>query len=308
MNYRKKTVLVNGILLLMVGSVCFAESVIETEHFTVNHEGVGKTFAELAARSAERSFSVITAKLGHEPRGEITIILTDDQDTFKTLTKGRLPDWSTAAALPGNRIVLSPLEGHKIALERIISHEIVHCVIDDAAGEIPVPRWFHEGCAQILSGRWGIRDRMYMTWMVVRGNLMTFDDIQHVFSVETDDATLAYDQSMIAVLELMRVHGGGVLREVIGGMKNGVEFTEAFTAATGIKTTDFERHYLAYLKKSYGRRSLLRLIPGTWTVIMMLAVLVYIVKKYRNRRLLREWEKSEKPGNIINFRDFPPDE
>ena len=295
-------------LFSIVSAVCLAESVIRTEHFEVVHEGVGKHYADIAARSAERSFNLISGNLGHKPAETISIILTRSGEQFRELTRGALPDWSAAVALPGNRIIITPLKGQKITLEHIIAHEIVHCIIDDAAGEVFVPRWFHEGCAQTLSGRWGIRGRMYMVWKVVSGNLLTFSDIQRIFSSGSTDAALAYDQSMLAVKQLIRIHGGNVLIDIIGGIKSGYDFPEAFRNATGILPEEFEMEYISYLKKAYGRRSLITLVPGTWTAILMLAALVYVVKKYRNRRLLRQWEEAERAGNIIDFHRFPPDD
>ena len=308
MNNFFKILLTSLTFLALTSAVSFSENTIRTRHFEVFHDNVWKYYADTAARSAEQSFTKIVEMLGHDPVDVISIIITHDDEQFKIMTSGTLPDWSAAAALPGNRIVISPLAGKKYALERIIAHEIVHCVINDAAGDIFVPRWFHEGCAEVLSGRWGIRGRLYMTWKVSRGNLLTFGDIQRIFSAETLDATLAYDQSMIAVRRLMNIHGKTVLREIIDGVKSGLDFPVAFINATGVRPGEFERKYISHLRKNYGRRSLITLIPGTWTIIMMLAIIVYGVKKYRNKRLLKQWEETEKAGNIIDFKSFPPDD
>jgi len=281
---------------------------ITTEHFEVSYGGVGKWYAGLAAGAAERSYSLVSDMLGHEPKERIRIVLAHSEREFREMTRGVLPDWSAAAALPGNRIVISPLSGRKLDLERVIAHEIVHCFINDAAGGKFVPRWFHEGCAEVISGRWGVRGRAYMVWAVVRGRLLTFSDIQRIFSAGSADAALAYDQSMLAVNRLMAGYGRGVLREILAGMKNGLSFDASFRRATGIGTEDFETLYLAYLKRNYGRRALVTLVPGTWTAILLLAFVAYAVKKYRTRRLLKQWEESEKAGNIIDFPPFPPDE
>ena len=50
------------------------------------------------------------------------------------------------------------------------------------------------------------------------------------------------------------------------------------------------------------------LYPEHGRAILLLAFIVYAVKKYRTRKILREWEASEKPGNIIDFTPFPPDD
>ena len=297
------------LLILSVSNTChgFSDTNIVTSHIEIFHEGVGKHYAETAAQSAERHFMRITRTLGHTPHGRLSIILTRDEGQFRELTRGAIPDWSAAVALPGNRIVISPLAGQKIEFERILSHEIVHCVINDAAGELFVPRWFHEGCAETLSGSWGIHGKLYMVWNVSRGKLLNFSDIQHIFSANSTDATLAYDQSMLAVSHLTSIYGEQVLSMIIAGIKSGIDFPRAFQNATGLWPSEFEKDYIRYISKAYGRRSLITLVPGTWTIIMIVAILVYIVKRHQSRKLLRHWEDIEGEDNIIDFTTFPPD-
>jgi len=308
MNNIFKTLLTSITFLIFTSAVSFSDNTIRTRHFEVFHDNVGEYYAEIAVRSAERSFTKIAETLGHVPEDIISIIITHDYEQFNKLTRGTLPDWSAAAVIPGNRIIISPLKGKKIALEHIIAHEIVHCIINDAAGDVFVPRWFHEGCAETLSGSWGIRGRLYMAWKVSRGNLLTFTDIQQIFSAGALDATLAYNQSMIAVKHLRNIHGKTILKTIIDGIKNGLDFPSSFITATGVWPSQFEREYILHLKKAYGRRSPVPLVPGTWTIILMLAIIVYSVKKYRNKRLLKQWEETEKAGNIIDFKSFPPDD
>jgi len=296
------------LILLPFSAGASAENRIATDHFVVEFESGGRYYADVAARSAERSFERISAMLDHRPEHPLTLVLTRRAERFRELTGDALPDWSAAVALPGGRIVISPLEGKKIGLEHILAHEIVHCIIHDAAGKTFVPRWFHEGCAEVLSGRWGIRSRLYLVWHVIRGNLLSFDDIQRIFSRGSLDAGLAYDQSMVAVNRLIAEFGEDTPARILDGLERGDAFHEAFLAATGLLPSEFEPRYLAHMARTYGKRSLVTLIPGTWTGIILLAFFVYIVKKHRNRRLLREWEDDERYGNIIDFHRFPPDD
>ena len=150
---------------------------IETAHFVVSYDDVGDYYADIVAKAAEHHYEGVVRMLGHEPASPITIIITGDEERFTALTRGALPDWSAAAALPGNRIVISPLRGRKIDVERIVAHETVHCVIHDASGERFVPRWFHEGCAETVAGGLGIQGRAYVVWKVLAKDIMSFDDI-----------------------------------------------------------------------------------------------------------------------------------
>lgn len=277
------------------------------ERFTVTREGVGLYYADIVSKSAEKSFDAIVDMLGHRPSTTIEIILTAARPRFEDLTEHALPDWSSAAALPGNRIVISPLDGRKIDVERIVAHEIVHCVIDDAAGGAYVPRWFHEGFAELLSGELGVSGRARLFHAVLNKRLMSFYDIERVFTEDAEGATLAYDQSLLAARMLIENHSRGVASAILSSMNGGDEFEVSFNRATGLTEADFEAAYLLRVKSVYGWRSLVTFIPGTWTAILLLAFLAYAATKLRTRRIMREWEHTDRPRNIVDFEPLPPD-
>jgi hypothetical protein len=275
-------------ILVVTAHISSAASLF-TPHFTITADGFSDRYASRAADSAERSLARIADALGTTPDSTITIVLTDTAARFRALTEGTLPDWSAAAALPGRKIIVSPLAGQKIEMDKIIAHEIVHVVIEDAVRGKYVPRWFHEGCAERYSGEWGIRGELYMSWMVVRGNLLSFRDIQNVFSRGSLDAGLAYDQAMLAVRRFTAEYGDRAIPRVLAAMRGGKEFQGAFREATGYTPEEFEHDYLAFLHDRYGVRMLITLVPGTWTLMMVLFLVVYVVKRRRSRRKLAEW-------------------
>ena len=287
---------------------CYAEDVVKSEYFEVYYTGFKENYAERALQNADESYLRISKALGHTLIGPITIILTNSEEQFKQLTQGAIPEWGAAVAMPDNRIIVTPLPGLKYNLNRIIAHEIVHIVINDAAQEQFVPRWFHEGCAQNLSGEWGIRGRLYTVLKAYRGELLTFDDIQNMFSSERMDVTLSYDQSMLAIRHLTSKNGDYVLSLIISHMKQGNEFALAFYEATGLWPSEFEKDYQKYVRTTYGKKSLYTLIPGTWTLIFLIAVVVYFVKRRRNKRLMKQWEIVEAAEKIIHFEDYNRDD
>jgi hypothetical protein len=295
--------------LLSVLSASGSEgSAIRSGQFEIVYNGFPDRYAENAARIANEHYERIAGILQHRFQAPVTIILTRSDRQFRDLTGNEIPDWGAAVALGDSCIVVTPLEGLKYNLSHILAHEIVHCVINDAAGNIFVPRWFHEGSAQLLSGEWGIRNELYIVWKVHRNELLTFGGIQDVFSYGSVDAGLAYDQSMLAVRRLVMIHGQRVLSRIINGMENGSDFTESFRKATGLLPSEFEQDYFDYVRKTYGRESLYTFIPGTWTLIMVIAIIVYVIKRRRTRRLMEEWEESETEGKIIRFEDYSENE
>ena len=265
-------------------------------------------YARTVLEYAEKDLVRIGSSLDHKPHASLKIIITASPREFSTATGNVLPDWSSAAALPDGSIVLSPLEGMQRDLGMVIAHEIVHIIINDASGNTPVPRWFHEGLAQLYSGDISIRGHVHLSWRALRGRLLTFNDIQTIFTADKSDATLAYDESMLAVGYLLDTYGSGSLSKILGLISGGASFEQAMQHVTGINSSDYENQFIDYLKKRYGKRFLFTVIPGTWTFILILAVIVYVIKRIRNRRLLREWDIVEAAENVIRFPSPPHDD
>ena len=292
-----------AILLLLAPA--HAEDIITADGVRVHHEGVAAAYAGIAARAAERSLETASSLLGHVPAEPVTLIIARDDDHFRLLTDGALPEWSAAVAGGDNTIILTPLTGIRHRLEHVIAHEIAHIVLQAAAGETFVPRWFHEGTAELAAGSFGLRDRFYLAWHVVRDEQMSFADIQDVFSRAGADAGLAYDESMLAVRQLIRVYGSNVLRRIVEGLAGGASFPEAFFAATGMWPSEYEGRFMGWLGEAYGPGSLYTLVPGTWTLIMLLALFAWVVVRIRTHRKMAEWAAEEDPDNIIEYPEAP---
>ncbi len=284
--------------------ICLAEESLKSQHFEIFYDGFRGDYAEQSLKNSERSYIIISETLGHEIQKPISIVFTRSNEQFQELTGGTLPEWSAAVTMPDNRIIVTPLPGRKYKLDQILAHEIVHIIINDAAGEIFVPRWFHEGCAQNLSGEWGIRGMLYMVWKVTKGELLTFGDIQNVFLSRNADAELAYDQSLLAIRYFINQNGRNALPAVISDINKGNDFALAFWNASGLWPSEFEQNYLMYIQRIYGKRSLYLFIPSTWTLILLIAVTVYFIKRRRNKRLMQQWEIIESAEKIINFDDY----
>jgi hypothetical protein len=146
-----------------------------------------------------------------------------------------------------------------------------------------------------------------MSWKVSRGKALTFSEIQDVFSSGRNDANLAYDQSLLAVKYLLRVNGSQILAKILGKMNSGDDFPTAFWKSTGLWPSEFEREYLINLEKDYGLKSLISLLPGTWTIILIIAFVVYIIKKWRTKAILKKWEDEESYPEIIDFESIKRD-
>jgi hypothetical protein len=289
------------LVVFLISALASAETVPDVGLVTVTGDGVSARFAEKVRERSQENLRRVGKVLGHLPGQPVSIILTGTESEFDTLTGGGLPEWSIAVAIGDNRIVVKPVRGWTGELDQVIIHEMTHIVVESAAGGRFVPRWFHEGCAQHLAGEWGVRDRVVLVWRVISGDVMTFREIEDVLADERVDAGMAYDESMLAIRRLMSVSGNGILADVIGHLTAGEDFPQAFLDATGLWPSEFESRFTMYMRDVYGWGSLYVLVPGIWSLIVMLAVVVWIIKRRQTRALLRRWEVIEAAENIINF-------
>lgn len=272
--------------------------------FIIRHEGVNDRYADLVGEYAEAAYGKLTVLLGHGLKYPVTIEIAPTEERFKELTEGRLPDWSAAVAIGYDTIVLSPLEGHKQDLNHVLTHELAHLIINDAAGGRMVPRWFHEGVAEILGGNLGIQGKLYLMVRSAQNDLLTFDDIEDVFASGQVDATLAYDQSMLAVQQLTADYGEDTVRNILARMTQGDSFDDAFAATTGASVAGFERIYLGAIRHRYGYLSLIASFLNIWTIILGVAVLAFVLQRIRTRRIMRRWEEEEdSDSRILHFPD-----
>jgi hypothetical protein len=300
----KKTKIICLLLLLS----CFTAKLIhgdilETERFVIHYEGVNRVYARLIADYAEKSYARVSDLLGQHITHKVDIVVAQSDERFRELTNGRLPDWSAAVAIGSETIILSPLEGHKQDLAHIISHEIAHILINETVGRNSAPRWFHEGVAEMVSGGIGIRGRIYLMVKTIQNDLLTFEEIENIFITGQADAALAYDQAMLAIMQLVEEHGRMIIRDILVRMNENATFEQAFTESTGTSVESFEYAYQMAIRKHYGYGAIVISLINTWTVILGLSILAYIIMKIRTRRIMKRWEEEDSTPEIFYFPD-----
>jgi Peptidase MA superfamily len=119
-----------------------------SEHFRILYEGSTQHgIGERVARVLEREHRRIGRTLNTEPAGPITVILYTNRE-FHDIT--RSPSWASGSYDGRVRLAVGgtlPAE----ALERVITHELVHAFVASAAPQ-SVPAWLNEGLATYLEG------------------------------------------------------------------------------------------------------------------------------------------------------------
>lgn len=131
----------------------------------------------------------------------------------------------------------------------VIPHELTHLVFDTAADN-PYhlwPRWLDEGVATYLSQGYTPSDRRSVEAAADDGSLIPLDGLTGQFPTVRERFFLAYSESVSAVDFLVREHGTDALSGLIRSFADGLSDDEAFEAAIGQTTEEFNAAWFADL-------------------------------------------------------------
>lgn len=240
---------------------------------------------------------VVRKKLGHIPATPMTVYLAPSQRAFDALTQGRLPHWSAAVAMPVARIIVLKAGAFERRLQTI-QHEMSHVLLYAAVGK-HVPVWFNEGVAMWASHEWRLTHTASVFYAVFSGGLIPLSDIDTVLQFPSVKADLAYTESLLAVLYIIRLGGENGIVAMIGELSHGAPFEVALFRVTQKTPYEFERAWQDYVSGRFGLAALLVSPDSLWGYLVLLFLAVYVAVKMRNRAKLRRWEQEEREEDAL---------
>ncbi len=219
----------------------------------------------------------------------IRILLAPDGARFAQLAGGRSPEWAAGLILEPGRIILLDktymLDLGQAAV--LLRHELAHVLLDRRVGERVVPRWFHEGYAQLRAGEWG----MEVLWRLGRaawtGSAIPLADLAHGFPASGPRAQLAYAESLAAVQQLAR--DGTSWAYLFELLEAGEPFSAALQRSRGETQADFGARFDGEIMPGFRRWGLLF---GTAPLFFLMA-LIFLAAAWRRFRRGRGGETEE---------------
>jgi hypothetical protein len=158
------------------------------------------------------------------------------------------PAWSGAVNDGKLRIPIEGLRSVTSELARVLKHELAHSFINYlSAGRCP--QWLHEGIAQALEPKSLTSNGGRLAQLFAAQHEIPFNALEGSFlRFSGMEATLAYDESLAAVLYINDTYSMGDLRRVLERLGQGSS-TEAALRATihsdyGQLQTDVGRYLL----------------------------------------------------------------
>ncbi len=224
------------------------------------------------------------------------VYIVDNLDYFRTLIRGKFPDWGAGAAYPPRQLIAikSPDKFNLgKSLSELLAHEYSHLVLAERTGFYRPPRWFDEGLAMLVSTEWNWFDNLKMNKAAVFGGTVTLRDIENVNRFDKSKAEVAYAESYLAVKYFYDEYGIKSVNTFLDEIAAGHSIDKALENSTGSNYKEFQQEFEQFLSKQY---NIVTLWADTMYLWMALAIIVVIgaVLKYKKRRsYYKKWEEEE---------------
>ena len=179
------------------------------------------------------------------------------------------------------------------SLGELLRHELAHILIHRASGGYPLPRWFHEGLAVAVSGRWSFEDRARLTAGIIRSDALDLRTVESGFRGSAGEVHRSYALAHAFVRYLLDEFGPATAVSLLDRVAAGTPFPRAFVEATGRSLDGVEEEWLQ------SRRIWNRWIPfltssiALWIAITLLAIWTIRRKRKRDARIRESWALEE---------------
>ena len=207
----------------------------------------------------------------------------------------RAPRWVVGRAFGTEYVEIFPDRVSRYpydSLDGVVRHEIVHLALTARAGDMPLPRWFHEGVATTVEGGWGVGDQLRL--LAAALDRPTITDVDRLFGSDSAPVTAqAYLLAAALVNDIRQRHGQDVPGRVAASVAAGVPFDTAFRRVTGQSVNEATagawagyRRVATWLPAATGSGAL-------WTFILALSFVAFVAQLRRRARPRRRWEEED---------------
>jgi len=212
----------------------------------------------------------------------VTVWFVEDLTSLDSLGLAAAELWVAGTANPSQRSIALRVDGPQRnlpVLRAIYRHEAAHVLLHAATGG-NVPRWFHEGYAQAVSGTWNWNEGWRLHFFLLRHGQSILGDLDRELRGDLNPRA-AYLLSYTAVAALHEMAGDQGLAALFAELRGGKPFEAALRSVYGITGRDFERQWRGQVLDRYGW---LYLFSRTGLLWVAVAGLVFGLGASRVRR------------------------
>ncbi len=226
----------------------------------------------------------------------VDIYLARSKEEYEKFNTSDIPEWSSGVAYTKLRkIILKPgLYYDPERYRETLFHEIAHMYITEVSGSGSVPVWLNEGLSMYLSEK-------QLSWQesIAIGNALSANSLVDLSAIDSlllfsnTKAELAYLESFLAVRFLVSKTGERTIAEMVRDFSLDYTLDQIFEKHVGYSFFEFEIEWYDDIKNNFRWMSWLQFENLLWFSFIIIIFVTFFLKKIRNRRIIREWEKEE---------------
>jgi hypothetical protein len=243
---------------------------------------------------------------------EITVFLAPDAARWDSLTGGRAPDWGAGVAFPLLGIIVLPGyvsdRGGTHTLPVILRHELAHIALQRHIGQARIPRWFNEGYATWSAGQFAGDAGWQLRLSFMTNRAPPLDSLTLDWPLLAADAQLAYLLSASAVEYLYGLGTPQLFQRFLNQWAEQESFEQALRGVYILASPQFERLWRAHVRRRYGWLQIIAQSMFVWTALTALVLVLFIIRRRRDRRRLDQLSRQEPPDLPAYWMDPPEDE
>lgn len=206
-----------------------------------------------------------------------------------------LPEWGGGGTIGDHTILVSVDKQPVFArnVQQVVVHEMVHAILNRAYPRLEIPRWFHEGCAMLLSGELSFEGKLILSRAVLTGRLLSLDAIDSVNTFSPRRAALAYNQSHATMNFLVDIYGREAIHLILESAMRANSFYHGLRTELGLDAGEFDILAEKRIRRRYGLAFILGDLFLLWFILALLVILGYAITRIRNARRARELDDQE---------------
>ena len=212
------------------------------------------------------------------PGFPITLFVTRSDARFDSLTRGRLPAWTGAAAFPQSNTIVLKVAGDPF---RTLRHELAHLVLARVAPRAPL--WFAEGYAGLAAGEWGALAALDVNWRLARDRPPGYAELDGELRAGPSHARAGYALATAAVLYLQRLGGERGLAPLIAAMAEMPTFDAAVRRTHQVSLEGLETRWRRDLRRRYGWVLVLTSFSAFWGLTGLAVGVIWWRRRRRDR-------------------------
>lgn len=223
----------------------------QSSHFTLRFEGkqTSESLRRQILGALETGYDELGQALGSSPRDTINVILYTNQAFFDVT---QAPSWTGALNDGKLRIPVSGLDALTPELARVLKHELAHSFITYISRG-RCPQWLHEGIAQSVEPRSLEARGKRLAQLFQEQRALPFYMLEGGFmNLSSAEATLAYDESLAAVLYIEETYGMSDVQRVLQRIGEGSSPEAALRATVHSGYRELEGEVGRFLVSKYG--------------------------------------------------------